>query len=154
MTSVFELPEKYRVKKELGKEQYLRLGNLSPAERKYIEVYANSIDILYDIPFQDSSEMVVISSEIELPVLKRRYFCLNYAKAIAQSVPYYCLVIIRYRSTVKLYAFDKRYNLNDQIRMVVTEYLLHLTLMLQTYSIGLVFRECKMLLTMQFLLKH
>ena len=121
MEIIPDLPEKYRVNKKLGKERFLRLGNLSPSEKKYLGTYAKNIDILYDIRFSGASEMVVIYTEVEAPVLQKRYFCSNYTKAIAQSIPYHCLIILRCKSIVKYFAFEKRPNKENTSRMLVTE---------------------------------
>ena len=116
MHSILNFPEQFRVNKKLGKERYMNHGNLTPAERKRLEAYMGNVELLYAIPFSDGSEMIVISTDVETSTTKQSYFTSNYVKAIAQSFPYLCLIIMRFQSIVKFFIFDERVNHFDPNR--------------------------------------
>lgn len=116
--NLLRFPEKYKVDKKLGKERYLKFANLTPAERKKIEAYMQNAEVLYAIPFEDGSEVVVLYTLLDYYEYNR-YLMKNYIDSIAQSLPYRCLLIVRQEDTCRFYVFDTHENKNNSGRSVV-----------------------------------
>ena len=125
MRTILGFPQRYEVRKKLGKERFLRLGNLSPAETRQIQAYLDGIEIIYSIPMKDGSEAMVLVANCPAPTaysdIHRQYRLSNFAKAIAASIPYKCLLIVRAERAIKLFAFKKHDHQNAFARSVVDE---------------------------------
>lgn len=125
MRTILGFPQRYEVRKKLGKERFLRLGNLSPAETRRIQAYLDGIEIIYSIPLRDRSEMMVLVANCPAPTeysdIHKQYGLLNFANAIAASIPYKCLLVVRAERAVKLFAFKKHDHQNIAARSVVDE---------------------------------
>ena len=121
MWNYLGFPKEYQVNKRMGKERYLRLANLTPAEQKRLLAYLNNIEVLYAIPFEDNSEIIVLLAEIGAGNRRDRYYLSNLTNAIASSFPYRCLLIVRCEAIIKFFIFDERNNTHDAGRSVVIE---------------------------------
>lgn len=111
MWEYLNFPEEYKVSKYLGKDRYLKLGNLTDGERRAVEGYMESAQILYSIPYEeDNSEMIVLRTDLKYANDNDKYFLRNYVNAIAQSIPHMCLIIVYYRGVAKFFIFDERIN--------------------------------------------
>ena len=115
-------PEKYRVNKKLGREVFLRNANLTDYERRYVQDFMLTANVLYDIVFSDKSEVVVLHSELKY-IPRKKYFLQNYANAIAKSLPHKCLLILQCSGVAKIIVFHEHENPNDARRMVVDGYI-------------------------------
>lgn len=125
MWDFFRFPEEYQVKKKLGKERFLKNANFSRMETKRFGLSAENIQILYDIILPDNSEMIVLSTEADISQYQSKrdtYLLENYCRAIAQSFPYQCLIVLRYKSAVKLILPEERNNIKDSRRMLVEKF--------------------------------
>jgi len=125
MRTILGFPARYEVRKKLGKERYLKLGNLSSAETRRMQAYLDGIDIIYSIPLRDRSEMMVLTANCPAPTeysdIHKPYGLLNFANAIAASIPYSCLLIVRAERAIKLFAFKKHDHKNVSARSVIDE---------------------------------
>lgn len=120
MWNYLGFPSEYQVAKHMGKERYLRLANLTPAEQKRLQAYLYNIDVLYAIPFADKSEIVVLMAEIDAGNQRDRFYLTNLTSAVASSFPYLCLLIVRFEGVIKFFIFDERDNTRDAGRSVVS----------------------------------
>ena len=118
--NLLQFPEKYKVTKKLGKERYLKFANLTPAERSEIGAYMQNAEILYAIPFEDGSEMVVLHTTLDYCEYNK-YLIANYINAIAHSIPYHCLLIVQQEHTCRFYIFSARANKDNENRKVIKE---------------------------------
>ena len=125
MKTIFGFPQRYEVRKKLDKERFLKFGNLSPAETRRIEAYLDKIEIIYSIPYYDKSEMTVLVANCPAPTeysdIHHQYGILNFANAIAASIPYHCLVMVRAGSVFKLFMFSKHDHRQSIGRTVIDE---------------------------------
>ncbi|MBR0200037.1 MAG: hypothetical protein IJQ42_07745 [Oscillospiraceae bacterium] len=121
MYDLLDFPEEYKVGKELGKDWFLQHANLSPAEKKYIMAYAKRILILYDIRFQDKSEVPVLYTEMDFHE-GAPFFLLNYLKAIASSIPYRALIVLRCRKRLKYFMYEAHSNKKNNRRLLIEQF--------------------------------
>lgn len=135
MYDFLNFPERFQVKKKLDKDRYLAHANLTPAEKQRMGTYMKYVNILYDIVLPDSSEMFVFEVEADFPEFKKAYFVQKFVSAFAQSFPYQCLLIMRYRSAIKLVLPIVRENKVNNSRMVVEDYLATSLIRLDGYSV-------------------
>lgn len=119
MTDFFKFPEQYKVSKHMGKNVFIDNANLTASEKKRLSAYMKQIEVLYDISFADNSEVIVLYSDISKSNYRQEYFVSNYVKAIKQSIPYLCLLIIYCEGVFKLFLFDEHVNIKDENRKVV-----------------------------------
>lgn len=112
-------PEEYQVKKKLDRDKFLRSANLTECEQRKLGLNLERINLLYDIRFPDSSEMMVLETTENIRLGRIGYRLKEYVRGIAQSFPYYCLVIIRYMNSVKILLPIERKNKTDDRRMYV-----------------------------------
>lgn len=120
MKQLLAFPKKYEVTGKITKDRFLNSGNLTDAEKKVLELYLKNINILYDICFFDQSEMIVL--EIELTDAERgKYGLSNLVKAIAQSIPYLCLLLVRTEGVIRFFTFDRKENEFDDCRSRVRD---------------------------------
>ena len=120
MWNYLGFPSEYQVAKHMGKERYLRLANLTPAEQKRLQAYLHHIEVLYAIPFADKSEIVVLMAEISAGNQRDRFYLTNLTSAVASSFPYLCLLVVRCEGVIKFFIFDERDNTRDAGRSVVS----------------------------------
>lgn len=121
MWNYLGFPKEYQVNKHMGKERYLKLANLTPAEQRRLQAYLNNIEVLYAIPFSDKSEIVVLLAEIDACNRRDRYYLTNMTSAVASSFPYPCLLVVRCEAVIKFFIFEERNNSRDAGRSVVEE---------------------------------
>lgn len=119
MLKYFDFPERFKVTKSIGRERFLNTANLTPSEYKRLSIYMNQTEILYDIYFEDKSEVLVLYSDISHRKISQEYGIEYYAKAIKQSFPYKCLLILHCKGVIKLCLFDEHSNSKDANRTVV-----------------------------------
>ena len=120
MKQLLAFPKKYEVTGKITKDRFLNSGNLTDAEKKVLELYLKNINTLYDICFSDQSEMIVL--EIELTDAERgKYGLSNLVKAIAQSIPYLCLLLVRTEGVIRFFTFDRKENEFDDCRSRVRD---------------------------------
>lgn len=119
MWNYLGFPSEYQVAKHMGKERYLRLANLTPAEQKRLQAYLHHIEVLYAIPFADKSEIVVLMAEIDAGNRRDKFYLTNLTNAVASSFPYLCLLVVRCEGVIKFFIFDERDNARDAGRSVV-----------------------------------
>lgn len=120
MKQLLAFPKKYEVTGKITKDRFLNSGNLTDAEKKVLELYLKNINILYDIRFLDQSEMIVL--EIELTDAERgKYGLSNLVKAIAQSIPYLCMLLVRTEGVIRFFTFDRKENEFDDSRSRVRD---------------------------------
>lgn len=120
MKQLLAFPKKYEVTGKITKDRFLNSGNLTDAEKKVLELYLKKINILYDIRFLDQSEMIVL--EIELTDAERgKYGLSNLVKAIAQSIPYLCMLLVRTEGVIRFFTFDRKENEFDDSRSRVRD---------------------------------
>lgn len=121
MWEFFGFPDKFKVKKSLDKTQFLNHANLTAVEETVLRNHLVQIRLLYDIKFADNSEMIVVHTTAKLPEYRDQYFLQDYARAIAQSFPYHCLIALQYHSSVKLILPETRQNSKNDHRMFVEQ---------------------------------
>lgn len=120
MKGFLAFSKEFEVKKTLTKENFLRSANLTNVERKTLISYIRNLNILYDITFLDNSEMIVL--EIELNHNDRGNYGLNnLVIAIAQSLPYHCMLLVREEGVVRLFSFKRKENKFDDCRTRVLD---------------------------------
>lgn len=119
MFDVLRFPKEFQVSKRMGKERYLKHGNLTERERRLAEGFLKDTSLLYSIPCDDRSEMIVLLSEVEPTVMHGSYWLNNLMNAIAQSFPYTCMIVLKCQGTVSFYVFDKHQHSYDSGRSVV-----------------------------------
>ena len=120
MWNYLGFPSEYQVTKHMGKERYLRLANLTPAEQKRLQAYLHHIEVLYAIPFADKSEIIVLMAEISAGNQRDRFYLTNLTSAVASSFPYLCLLVVRCEGVIKFFIFDERDNTRNAGRSVVS----------------------------------
>lgn len=108
MIEYLQFPSQNVVGKKLSGRQYIQSANLTDAEYKRIAPYLNGIDILYSFPFEDGEVIVLLAyfSEEEFS----RYTLHNFVMAIAQSVPYPILLIVKCEGVIRFFIFDESEN--------------------------------------------
>lgn len=121
MWNLFQFPKKFEVNKKLDKDIFLRNANLTEEERRHIQDFMVTTNVLYDIVFNDKSEMVILHSELKY-IPKINYFLYNYAYAIAKSLPYRCLLVLQCEGVIKIVTFIEHTNTQDNRRMAVDGY--------------------------------
>ena len=108
MIEYLQFPLQNVVGKKLSSGRYIKSANLTDAEYKRIAPYLDGIDILYSFPFEDGEVIVLLAyfSEEEFS----RYTLHNFVMAIAQSVPYPILLIVKCEGVIRFFVFDEREN--------------------------------------------
>ncbi len=109
MTDIFSFPTQYKVCRQIGKEDFLRLGNLTEKERCLLSDSLECVWILYDLMLPDRSEMMVLSAELSgQPGVKKQAG--DIARTIASALPYKCVLLLERKDKARLYTFEQREN--------------------------------------------
>lgn len=117
MYEYLKFPSCNKVGKKLSSKRYTKSANLTGAERKKLAAYLDSIEILYSFQFEDGEIIVLLA---EYSAIENGKFTLNnFVKAVAQSLPYEILLIIRCEGVIRFFAFDERVNSVNKRRMKV-----------------------------------
>lgn len=105
---------KNKVGKKLSKEKYITSANLTESEKVTLYKYLKSIEILYSFPFADGEIIVLLADYF---VSERNQYALNnFVKAIAQSLPYEILLLVRCEGIIRFFIFNSESNVNDDRR--------------------------------------
>lgn len=107
------------VKKNMTIDKYLNTASLTNAEKRNLSAYLKTIKLLYSFPFADD-EIIVVLSEFSIEEIKR-YIIANFVTAIAQSIPYKMLLIVKCEGVLRLFIFDERLNKRDNTRSKVSD---------------------------------
>lgn len=114
MREYLKFPEENYVGKKLSKERYIKSANLTNAEEKCLDAYLDSIEILYSFPFDDGEIIVLL---VDYSSVECNKFSLNnFVMAVAQSLPYYILLIVRCEGVIRFFSFDEKENTVDARR--------------------------------------
>ncbi len=109
MIDIFDFPTQYKVGRVIGKEDFLRLGNLTEKERGLLTDGLDSVWILYDLVLPDRSEMMVLSADLsDRPGINK--YAGEIAKAIASALPYKCTLTLVRNGKARIYTFEEREN--------------------------------------------
>lgn len=118
--NMFNIPSRYFVNKSIEKNSFIQKANLSKAEKRELDKQLLSVKILYDLLFDDKSEAFII--EVNTKILYRKDSMATIAKAIASSIPYYTLVLVKYENYMRIVFFNTKINSKDESRKVVLNY--------------------------------
>lgn len=111
MHEYLKFPLQNHVGKKLSNTRYIRSANQTKAESKWLAAYLESVEILYSFPYQDG-EIVVLLAEY-LSTEHGKYSLNNFVMAIAQSLPYKILLIVKCEGVIRFFAFNERANTID-----------------------------------------
>jgi len=114
MHEYLKFPQKNYVGKRLSNERYIKSANLTNAEEKWLSAYLESIEILYSFPYNDG-EIIVLLAEYT-SVEHSKFSLNNFVMAVAQSLPYKILLIVRCEGVIRFFAFDEKTNQIDERR--------------------------------------
>lgn len=114
MHEYLKFPQKNYVGKRLSNERYIKSANLTNAEEKWLAAYLDSIEILYSFPYNDG-ELIVLLAEYT-SVEHSKFSLNNFVMAVAQSLPYKILLIVRCEGVIRFFAFDEKTNQIDERR--------------------------------------
>lgn len=117
MEDYLKFPQENYIGKRLSKEQYIKFANLTNAEKKPISAYLDFIQILYSFHFDDGKIIVLLAEYTSVEYSK---CALNdFVKAIAQSLPYRIMLIVRCEGVIHFFVFNEKINENDNRRSKV-----------------------------------
>lgn len=108
MIEYLNFPSKNIVSKKLTSQRYMQLANLTNSEYKRLAPYLDGIEILYSFPFEDG-EIIVLLAEFSEGEYSH-YTLHNFVMAIAQSVPYPILLIVKCEGVVRFFSFEEKEN--------------------------------------------
>lgn len=108
MIDYLNFPTENIVAKKLTSKKYIKSANLTDAEHKRLAPYLDGIEILYSFPFDDG-ELIVLLAEFSEEEYGR-YTLHNFVMAIAQSIPYKILLIIKCEGVIRFFSFDEKEN--------------------------------------------
>lgn len=110
MFDYLRFPQKNEVGKKIAADEFIKKANLTPSESRCLAQYLGKIEILYDFPFDDG-EIVVLLAEFKIEnFVENMYAFENFVKAIAQSLPYRVLLIVKYEGIIQFFAFYEKEN--------------------------------------------
>ena len=101
-------PPQNWVGRKMSSTKYINAANQTKAESKWLEAHLGSIEILYSFPYCDG-EIVVLLADYS-SVEHRKYSLNNFVLAVAQSVPYRILLIVRNEGAIRFFAFNEKTN--------------------------------------------
>lgn len=117
MHEYLKFPQKNYVGKRLSNERYIKSANLTNAEEKWLAAYLDSIEILYSFPFTDG-EIIVLLADYS-SVTNSKFSLNNFVKAVAQSLPYKIMLVVRCEGVIRFFSFDEKINFVDNRRSKV-----------------------------------
>lgn len=118
--NLFDIPSRFFINKSIEKNSFVQKANLSKAEKRELDKQLLSVTILYDFLFDDKSEAFII--EVKTKILYRKDSMATIAKAIASSIPYYTLVLVKYENYMRIVFFNTKINSKEESRRVVLNY--------------------------------
>lgn len=117
MYDYLNFPSQNKVGKKLSNSRYIKSANLTKGEEKRLAPFLGAIEILYSFPFEDGEIIVLLA---DFSVAERERFTLNgFVRAVAQSLPYRILLIVRSEGVIRFFSFDEQSNKTDNRRMKV-----------------------------------
>lgn len=117
MYDYLNFPSQNKVGKKLSNSKYIKSANLTKGEEKRLAPFLGAIEILYSFPFEDGEIIVLLA---DFSVAERGRFTLNgFVRAVAQSLPYRILLIVRSEGVIRFFSFDEQSNKTDNRRMNV-----------------------------------
>lgn len=123
MKDIFRFPDKFKVKKELGKERFLTSANLTDSEKDTLAHYIKNVQIQYDIVLPDNSEVVVLG--VDVRVLQDKFTPYNIALLVSKSVPYESLIVLYYYEFIYMYSFNMREHKTAIGKRVLNNFSIH-----------------------------
>ena len=121
-------PHQYEVGKEI-KDQFLKSSTLTPGRRKLLEDRVTDIELLYDLKFNDRSEIIVLLVGIDKAV--GDWTENNVAMAVASSFPHHSMVIIHNGLAAQFFTFEATVQKKDHRRMSIAKAFMSLTVNLE-----------------------
>lgn len=117
---LFDIPSRYYVIRTIDKDNFVKKASLSLTEKREIDTQISSVGILYDLKFRNNSEAFII--EVNTKILYRKDSMATIAKAIASSIPYYTIVLVKYDNYMRVVFLNTKNNSKDESRKVVLNY--------------------------------
>lgn len=117
MKDLIRLPDKFVIKKKLTKDKFLQGANLIDSEKEKIDRLVSSIDLVYDVPFSDNSEIIIIDVALKLRYLSTTDA--EVAQIIARSIPHDCIIYVHADGFGMISIFLTRANTNNINRRVI-----------------------------------
>lgn len=117
MWEILSLPAKYRVNKELKASDFLSKANLTKTEADELSLVISNIELKYDVRFSDKTEIIFI--DVSIKYQKNKWTSKNVARAVAQSIPYDCIIYIHDNSMGCVSAFIRRENESNSRRSAI-----------------------------------
>lgn len=119
MWEFLNIPDKYWIKKKTDTDTFIRKANLTDTERKKLHDSVLDIELKYDIPFLDGSEIILI--DVLCKNSRDKWLYKNVATYIAQSIPYCCVVFTHNRIIGCMSFFYRRSNTQSAGRSVINK---------------------------------
>lgn len=120
MINFYSFDEKYKVNRLIQGDLFIKSARLKDAEKELLLEYLKTVEIVYDLKIQDGSELMIIEADCELCKGKNS-LAERIARAIASSLPYSCLVVIRHNDKAKIFSFIEEHNLEDRFRSKIVK---------------------------------
>ena len=109
----------YKVNINLDLPTFLKKANLTQRAQKYLKDYLSAIELLYRVPYDNFGEVLFFQADLMKWV--GQYTGWTVAVGIASSMPYDCIIALRYRNIVRIYAFDRHENARNARKSVIDE---------------------------------
>ena len=120
MNDTLHLPSKYKVDKIMDSSFFVENANLTKAERKELEPYLSHVAILYQVEYEDDSQLIFL--EIVIGCIYYEHTFQKVARAVASSLPHQVILLIRYQNRTKIVAFNSRANTKNSFRRYVQNF--------------------------------
>ncbi len=92
MKNVLRFPDEFYVGKQIDPKRFMNSHTVTPGRKKLIDERVTDLEILYDLIFQDESEIIVILVGIDKKV--DEWTDTNVAFSVAASFPYQSMIIV------------------------------------------------------------
>lgn len=113
MDTFLGFPEQYYVGKKYDPRKFAASQTVTPGRKKALEC-VSELEIMYDLRFKDSSEIIVFLVKIEKKDDDWTYS--SVADAMASSIPHQCLVVIHDGYVANIFSFISRIQKNNPRR--------------------------------------
>lgn len=115
LKELFQLPAEYEVNKKLTKKNFLNNPNLTTVERRKLNHYLISIDLVYDIKKLDNNEIILMDIEITEP-----WAIPEITEIIARSIPQYLFIYIHWNNYGQFVVLETKAHSKDKNRRVIS----------------------------------
>lgn len=115
--NVLQFPEEYYVGKQIDPKRFINSRTVTPGRKRLLEERVTDLEILYDLKFQDESEIIVILVGIDKKV--DDWTDDNVAFSVAASFPYQSMVIVHNGFGAHIYTFDAKEQKRNAGRMSI-----------------------------------